>query len=47
MIFCIILLICAFTTAADCLINGGPMTGASITDDIIIADGLDIPNVLK
>ena len=28
---------------ATCLINGGPMTGASISGDIIIADGLDIP----
>ncbi|MCL2040297.1 MAG: leucine-rich repeat domain-containing protein [Bacteroidetes bacterium] len=30
--------------AATCEINGGPMTGASITGSIILADGLDIPN---
>ncbi|MCL2039156.1 MAG: leucine-rich repeat domain-containing protein [Bacteroidetes bacterium] len=31
-------------TSATCLINGGAFTGASISGDIILADGLDIPN---
>ncbi|MCL2040008.1 MAG: hypothetical protein FWG85_06230 [Bacteroidetes bacterium] len=32
-------------SADECLINNGEFTGASISGDIIIADGLDIPNV--
>jgi len=31
-------------TACTCQINGGEYTGANITGDIIIADGLDIPD---
>ena len=31
------------TTAATCQINGGPMTGASISGEIILANELDIP----